>query len=64
MLNDYFSSVFIDDNGKLPGFVRRVSDSTCMDSFDVTPDRILFLINISKPGTSPGPDGIPISFIK
>jgi len=64
MLNDYFSSIFVDDDGKLPEFVRRVPDSTCMDSFDVTPDRILYFINKSKPGTSPGPDGIPASFIK
>lgn len=64
MLNDYFSSVFVDDDGKLPEFPPRVPGSTCMDSIDVIPDRILYFINKSKSGTSPGPDGIPVSFIK
>ena len=35
----------------------------CLDAFDITRESILKFIQKSKAGTSPGPDGIPSSFL-
>jgi hypothetical protein len=64
ILNDFFGSVFTFDNGLLPDFIRRVPDDVCLDSIDVTSDIIINQINKCKSKSSPGPDGIPQSFIK
>ena len=31
---------------------------------EVTADRVLYFINMSKNGSAPGPDGIPVLFVK
>lgn len=64
MLNEYFTSVFVSDDGSFPDFNRRVPDNVFIDSISVTPDRILHFINMSKAGSSPGPDDVPMMFVK
>lgn len=64
MLNDYFCSVSIVDDGISPEFDRRVSSNVYLDAIDITRESILKFIQKSKAGTSPGPDGIPSSFLK
>jgi len=64
LLNDYFSSVFTRDNGVCPEFKRRLPSGLSLGSFDITPDIILKFVRKCKTGTSPGPDGIPQSFLK
>ena len=64
MLNEYFSSVFVPDDGLLPEFPNRVSQDTFINNIEVTADRVLYFINKSKNGSAPGPDGIPVLFVK
>ena len=62
-VNDYFCSVSIVDDGISPEFDRRVSSNVCLDAIYITRESILKFIQKSKAGTSPGPDGIPSSFL-
>jgi len=64
MLNKYFGSVFVPGDGLLPEFSSRVSQDTFINSIEVTTDRVLCFINKSKTGSAPGPDGIPVFFLK
>jgi len=64
MLNEYFSNVYVLDDGSLPEFARRVSQNTFIKDIEMTTDRILYFINKSKTGSAPGPDGIPVQFLK
>jgi len=54
VLNDYFCSVSIDDDGVSSSFARRVPTNVSLDTVDVSPESILKFINKSKAGTSPG----------
>lgn len=64
MLNAYFSSVFVPDDGSLPEFPSRVSQDTFVNNIEITAHRVLYFINKCKTGTAPGPDGIPVQFLK
>ena len=45
MLNEYFKSVFVPDDGLLPYFPSRVSQDIFINNIEVTADRVLYFIN-------------------
>lgn len=61
-LNDYFSSVFIDDDG-----IVAPDEPACdvsIDDFLITRENIVSSINSLKSGSASGPDKIPAKFLK
>jgi len=64
MLTEYFSSVFVPDDGCLPEFTSRVFQDTFLNNIEVTTGHDLYFINKSKTGSAPGPDGIPLLSLK
>ena len=64
VLNDYFTSVGVKDNGKPLNISRDNSDGTEMDSIDFTPVKLLKVMRNVKQNSAPGPDGFPSSLLK
>ena len=62
LLSEYFSSVFVTDNGILPEFDPDCRDELNKFSCNVR-DVVKVVLNM-KSNSSPGPDGIPANFIK
>ena len=48
MLNAYFSSVFVPDDGSLHEFPSRVSQDTFINNIEITAHRVLYFINSVK----------------
>jgi len=63
-LNDYFSSVFTDDNDVLPDIKRRVPDNTELNNVNFSPDAVYKHLRNLKKKTSAGPDTLPAAFLK
>jgi len=60
IFNNYFASVFTNDNGATPSINPRVdTQNTFIDSVKFTPDSVFNALKHLKPTTSSGPDGIP-----
>ena len=58
ILNDYFTSVCINDNCKLPPFPRKVPDDVSLDNIHFDTVSVMKIIRKLKPKLSHGPDGI------
>ena len=52
------------NDGSLPEFPSRVSQDTFSNNIEITAHRVLYFINKCKTGSAPGPDGIPVQFLK
>ena len=59
LLNDYFASVTVKDNGSMPVFDRVVPDDAKLESVDFTVENVFAAIKKLKAGGSSGPDGFP-----
>ena len=64
VFNDFFASVFTQDNGETPAVTSRVPSSTKLSSISFTPQVVYSALKKLKPSTSVGPDGIPNIFLK
>jgi len=64
ILNDYFASVCINDNCKLPPFPRQVPDDVSLDNIHFDTVSVMKIIHKLKPKLSHGPDGITSFAIK
>jgi len=56
LLNAYFSSVCVKDDGTSPNFTRAVPDSMSIDNVYFTPTKAKAAIKKMKPSKSSGPD--------
>ena len=59
LLNDYFASVTVKDNGSIPVFDRVVPDDAKLESVDFSVETVLAAIRKLKVEGSSGPDGFP-----
>jgi len=57
LLNDYFSSVWTNDDGQLPAFCNRTKNNASIDSVSFTADSIYAAARNVKPKTTKDPDG-------
>ena len=64
ILNSYFASVGVKDNGVPLNNGRELSDSIKLDSIDFTPDKLLKIMRNVKQNSAPGPDGFPPVLLK
>jgi hypothetical protein len=64
LLNEFFASVGVKDNGVPLNTAREVQDSVNLDTVQFTPEAITQAIRRIKPKSSPGPDGFPPSLIR
>jgi len=64
VLNEYFASVCINDDGKLPPLSRRVPASASLDNIHFDTRTVLKVIRKIRPKLSQGPDRIPPYIIK
>ena len=64
LLNDYFASVTVKDNGSMPVFDRVVPDDAKIESVDFTIENVFAAIKKLKAGGSSGPDGFPLSCLR
>jgi hypothetical protein len=66
LLNDYFSSVFTNDNGLLPDFPSRFPPNVhaTLDDISITPEIINKILCNLKSNSAAGPDLIPSIFFK
>ena len=60
ILNQYFESVFTNDNNILPDFPMRVND--CIDDIHVSPSIVLKILKKLKVNSAAGPDRLPPVF--
>jgi len=63
-LNDYFSSVFTDDNEVMPDINRRVPETTELNDVNFSQDAVYKQLRNLKNKTSAGPDTLPAAFLK
>ena len=62
-INNYFSSVFTDDNGRLPNFKSRIpTDDPGICDVEINQE-VIHILKL-KSSTGPGPDGLPAVFFK
>ena len=64
LLNRYFASVCVEDNGQQPKFDRQVSSDVSVDAIEFQTQNVYNIIKRLKPKTSSGPDGIPTVVLK
>jgi len=64
VLNSYFASVGVKDNGVPLNNGREFSDSIKLDSIDFTPGKLLKIMRKVKQNSAPGPDGFPPVLLK
>ena len=65
LLNNYFCSVFTEDNGRLPNFKSRIpADDPGICDIEINQQVIHRIILKLKSSTGPGPDGLPAVFFK
>jgi len=58
IFNSFSASVFIEDNGCLPQFCKRVNDDVSLTSVNFTPSIVRQTLRRLKPSSSAGLDGI------
>ena len=61
LLNDYFQSVFTQDDGSLPQFTKRTLSPDICD-VNITPTIVSKIIHKLKTNSAAGPDGLPPIF--
>ena len=64
LLNNYFASVFTQDDGNRPPFSRRVPQDVSLDNIEFTPARVLKAIKLTKNKRSLDPNGFSSVFVK
>jgi hypothetical protein len=64
LLNDFYSSVFINDNNRVPEFDSRVDDGCELSDVSFSADIIFKHLCNLKPKTGCGPDGLAAVFLK
>jgi len=64
LLNDFYSSVFINDNNEFPAFDKRVDDDCSLSHVTFSPDVVFKHLTKLKPKSSGGPDGLTSLFLK
>ena len=64
LLNEYFASTFVNDNGILPNFQPRVDANTFLSYVPFDQGSILKKLNKLRAGTTSEPDNIPAQFLK
>ena len=63
LLNSYFQSVFISDDGKLPPFPNRLNSATTnISDINISPTVIQNVLKKLKKNSAAGPDNIPSTF--
>ena len=62
--NDYFSSIFIDDDGNTPQLAKRVSNNVYIDSIFFSSNLVFKCLSKCKSSMSLDPDGLSTFFIK
>ena len=63
-LNNYFTSVFTDENPELPNQTTEVEDENCIPELTITEEVVLKKLKSLKPDKSPGPDGLHPKILK
>ena len=63
MLNNYFGSVFVEDDGTKPN-INKANVNSELNDIKITMKDIERKIDELKPGKSPGPDNINTSLLK
>ncbi|MCP4652635.1 MAG: hypothetical protein GY858_04545, partial [Candidatus Omnitrophica bacterium] len=63
LINDYFASVFVHDDGNLPSLLFPESVKT-ISTIDFSPELVYAYLCLLPSKTSSGPDGIPTIFLK
>jgi hypothetical protein len=64
LLNEFFASVGVADNGKPLTLDREVPDNVSIDTIKFTPEAVKRAMNKIKPKSSSGPDGFPPLLVK
>ena len=64
LLNQYFASVCVDDDGKQPKFERQVPKDINIDTVEFNKHNVYNVLKRLKPKMSTGPDGIPSVALK
>jgi len=64
ILNSYFASVGVKDNGVPLNNCREIHDGVKLDSIDFTPDKLLKIMHNVKQNSAPGPDGFSPALLK
>ena len=64
LLNTFFGSVFVNDNGNTPVFHSRSNSSTYPNNINFSPERVCSIINKMKSNAAAGPDGLPACFFQ
>ena len=65
LLNEYFRSVFTNDNGNLPPFPSRISpDCQGLDDVDISPTIVQRITSKLKKHSAAGPDNLPSIFFR
>jgi hypothetical protein len=64
LFNNYFGSVFTEDDGLLPDIANRSEKDTFIDSVDFSVEAVRKCLSRLKPSTSYGPDGVPNVLLK
>ena len=59
VLNNYFASVCVDDDGSTPTIKRAVPEDVGIDTISFTPIKIAAILKKMQAKKSPGPDGFP-----
>jgi hypothetical protein len=59
LLNNYFASICVDDDGSKPTIERVMPNDASIDTIDFTPIMIASVIKKMQAKKSPGPDGFP-----
>ena len=64
LLNSYFASTCVKDNGTLPPFDKRIPAGDEFDNVIFTPENVLRVLRKLKSSKSSGPDGFPSDLFK
>jgi len=65
IMNDYFTSVGVKDNGKpWTHTCRDIADGAELDSIDFTQEKLFKVMPNVKQNSAPGPDGFPPLLLK
>ena len=62
LLNNYFQSVFTQDNGTSPSFPSRLPDNIHISDINTSPQTIYRILKKLKTNSAAGPDGLPPIF--
>ena len=64
IFNCYFSSVNVEDDGKLPNFPNRTKDDVSLDMVQFTPEKIYRVVRKLRPKMTCDPEGYPPFLLK